>query len=392
MNIAIVYDCLYPNTVGGAERWYRNLAESLDERHSITYITRRQWGDEGPQTSFKTLAVAPGGKLYTRSGRRRIVPPVRFGAGVFWHMLRHGRSYDVVHSASFPYFSVIGAAFALAIVRSRARLIVDWFEVWSRDYWVEYIGRLGGRVGYFVQARCARVADQSFTFSSRWKKRLMALNPRGKVVSLRGLYAENHAERQLLLSKPRGGPPVVIFAGRHIPEKRVPTIPPAIAAARQQLPTLRCVIFGDGPDTEAVTEEVRSLGLDDVVELAGTAPPAQIAEAFAEAACVLQPSRREGYGLIVVEAVSLGTPVIVVEGSENASVELIEPGINGLVASSTDPDQLGQAVINVVEGGAQLRRSTLDWYERNRETLSLQHSLRSVEASYLTPLPRDQAS
>ena len=32
MRIAIVYDCLFPNTVGGAERWYRNLAERLDER------------------------------------------------------------------------------------------------------------------------------------------------------------------------------------------------------------------------------------------------------------------------------------------------------------------------------------------------------------------------
>ncbi len=31
MRIAIVYDCLFPNTVGGAERWYRNLAERLSE-------------------------------------------------------------------------------------------------------------------------------------------------------------------------------------------------------------------------------------------------------------------------------------------------------------------------------------------------------------------------
>jgi hypothetical protein len=80
MKIAIVYDCLFPNTVGGAERWYRNLAERLSERHTVTYLTRRQWGEEGPETSFETLAVSPASHLYTRSGRRRIWPPIRFGS------------------------------------------------------------------------------------------------------------------------------------------------------------------------------------------------------------------------------------------------------------------------------------------------------------------------
>src|SRR5882757_5172514 len=125
MKVAIVYDCLFPNTIGGAERWYRNLAESLGSDHDVTYLTRRQWGASGPETPFETLAVSPASELYTGSGRRRIWPPIRFGFGVFWHLLRHGRRYEVVHSASFPYFPVIGAAIALRLRRSPARLIVD---------------------------------------------------------------------------------------------------------------------------------------------------------------------------------------------------------------------------------------------------------------------------
>src|SRR5215210_3451803 len=129
MKVAIVYDCLFPNTVGGAERWYRSLAERLGLQHSVTYLTRRQWGDEGPRTPFATIAVAPGGRLYTREGRRRIWPPIRFGFGVLVHLLRHGRDYDVVHSASFPYFSPLAAWFALRLTCSSARLVVDWHEV-----------------------------------------------------------------------------------------------------------------------------------------------------------------------------------------------------------------------------------------------------------------------
>jgi hypothetical protein len=44
MRICIVYDCLFPWTYGGAERWYRNLAEGLAERGmEVTFVTQRQW-------------------------------------------------------------------------------------------------------------------------------------------------------------------------------------------------------------------------------------------------------------------------------------------------------------------------------------------------------------
>src|SRR5215218_10102115 len=44
MRICVLYDCLFPYTVGGAERWYRNLAERLAAGgHEVTYLTLRQW-------------------------------------------------------------------------------------------------------------------------------------------------------------------------------------------------------------------------------------------------------------------------------------------------------------------------------------------------------------
>ena len=93
MRICLVYDCLYPWTVGGAERWYRNLGERLvRDGHEVTYLTLRQW-DRGTDASYAGVRVQPVGprmKLYV-SARRRILPPLVFGAGVFWHLLRHGR-------------------------------------------------------------------------------------------------------------------------------------------------------------------------------------------------------------------------------------------------------------------------------------------------------------
>ncbi len=114
MRVCLIYDCLFPHTVGGAERWYRSLAERLvADGHEVTYVTRRQWprgerADIDPRV--RVVAVTPRMELYTQDGRRRILPPLVFGAGVLWHLLRKGGRYEAVHTCSFPYFSLLAAA------------------------------------------------------------------------------------------------------------------------------------------------------------------------------------------------------------------------------------------------------------------------------------------
>src|SRR4051812_24554498 len=166
LRVCLVYDCLFPHTVGGAERWYRNLAERLSaEGHEVTYLTLRQWprGADPGVPGVEVRAVGPRMGLYTASGRRRIGPPLVFGAGVLGHLAARGARYDVVHTASFPYFGLLAAG-ALRRWR-RYRLIVDWHEVWTRDYWLDYLGRAGGWAGWRVQRACARIPQRAVCFS-----------------------------------------------------------------------------------------------------------------------------------------------------------------------------------------------------------------------------------
>jgi glycosyltransferase involved in cell wall biosynthesis len=384
MRIALLYDCLYPHTIGGAERWHRNVAERLAEHHEVTYVTRRQWGDEGPGTPFPTVAVSEGGGLYTERGRRSIGPTLRFGWGVFRHLLRNADRYDVVHTASFPYFSVIAAAAALRLRRSRAPLVVDWHELWSREYWLEYLGPVAGRVGMAVQTLCVRLAGPSFTFSRLVEERLREHGFKGSIVRLSGEYAgPDHADR----ADPERPPPrpLAVFAGRHIREKRVTAIPAAIAAARREVPDLRCLILGEGPETAALRAAVAAHGLDGAIEVRGRVSGPEVARALESASCLVQPSAREGYGLVVVEACVRGTPAVVVAGPDNASAELIEPGENGFVVASAEPQDLAGGIVACVDGGEQLRSGTLAWYAANRRRLSLQGSLDAIEALYAEP-------
>jgi glycosyltransferase involved in cell wall biosynthesis len=188
VHVCLVYDCLFPHTVGGAERWYRNLSERLAaDGHQVTYLTMRQW-DAAPDApeGVEVRAVGPRAGLYTRTGRRRVVPPLLFGAGVLYHLLRHRRRYDVVHTASFPYFSLLAAGLARRI--GRFRLVVDWHEVWSRDYWREYLGP-AGRIGWAVQAACARVRQTAFCFSRLHASRLREIGLTGDATVRRGTRA-----------------------------------------------------------------------------------------------------------------------------------------------------------------------------------------------------------
>ncbi|HEY5286844.1 MAG TPA: glycosyltransferase [Solirubrobacteraceae bacterium] len=418
MRICLIYDCLFPYTVGGAERWYRNLAERLvADGHEVTYLTLRQW-PRGERLDIdqriRVIVAGPRMALYT-GPRRRILPPLVFGVGVLWHLLRHGRSYDVVHTCAFPYFSLLAAALARPV--GRYGLVADWFEVWSRQYWRGYLGGLGGRIGELVQWLCARVPQRAFCFSQLHAKRLRELGLRGQVTVLRGLYAggrktqsppraggaspsEEDPTHPRAPSNPgktppasdqpetptppraRGASPFVLFAGRLIPEKRVTVGVAAVALAAQRIEGLRGVFYGDGPERDELHAAIAEHNAGAFISAPGFGESEQVEADMGSALCVLLPSEREGYGMVVVEASAHGTPAVVVAEPDNAAVELVQEGINGVIASSADPETIAEAIVRVHEAGAAMRESTASWFAQNAELLSLEGSLRVVLDSY----------
>jgi len=388
VRICLVYDCLFPHTVGGAERWYRNLAERLaEDGHEVTYLTLRQWdrGEHADIDSRVRVALAgPRMALYTDSGRRRILPPLVFGAGVLAHLLRHPRRYEVVHTCAFPYFSLLAAA----LVRPLARfeLVVDWFEVWSRAYWRRYLGGLGGRIGELVQTLCVRVPQRAFCFSELHARRLREAGLRGPVTVLRGLYA---GASETVIA--READPVVLFAARLIPEKQAPLGVAAIALARQRIEGLRGEFLGDGPERAALDEAIKAHALEGTVIARGFTDAETIDAEMRRALCMLLPSSREGYGMVVVEAAARGTPSVVIAGEDNAASELIAEGVNGTVAAESSAAAIAAAIVQVHEAGLAMRQSTVSWFAENAASLSLERSLVTVLEGYRAvgnPAPR----
>lgn len=377
LRICLVYDSLQPYRIGGAERWYYSLVERLASAgHEVTYLTMRQWDRQtiGTHPAAKVVAVGPRMENYRPGGNRTVLPPILFGLGVLAHLLRHGRRYDVVHTSSFPYFSVLAAAVARPV--GGYRIVVDWLEFWSRSYWRSYLGALG-EVGWAVQNLCLAVRQHAFCPAELTAARLRAHRVNGEVEVLKGLYAGDLTARQ-----PQPAEPVVVFAARLIREKRLTLAIEAIALARRALPQLTARVFGRGPQWDEAARLIAERGLGEVIVMTDFVERPVLEATMARALCLLHPSSREGYGLVVVEAAAVGLPSILVAGEDNAASELVEDGVNGVVVSEPSADQLAEAIVRVYQAGQTLRRSTAAWFADNATRLSIDSSLSKVVASY----------
>jgi glycosyltransferase involved in cell wall biosynthesis len=401
VQILLIYDCLYPNTVGGAELWLRALAERLGREHEVVYLTRRQWeGEDHGVRGFDVVPVSRGGPLYTPGGRRRLAPALAFGLGVFGHLVRRRGRYDVVHCLSYPYFSVLAVRLALIGRRGRPRVFIEWLECLSSGWWREYAGRVGGTLGRALQALCVRLTPAAFVFSDHSAARVRNTGLRGDLHKLPGLgsdpLSEAHSRGLTPRDPSRGLTPrdprdegLVLFAGRHMPDKRPLAAVEALAIARERRPGVHGVIVGDGPERPRVLARIRELGLEDAIEAPGFVEREELEGLVRRAGCVVAPSLREGFGMAVLESAAVGTPAVVCEAPDNAAAELVEPGVNGELAADRSPAAIAAALLRVLDAGPPLRESAAAWFERNRTRLSMEESMAAVEQVYRDSLRTD---
>ena len=229
-----------------------------------------------------------------------------FGAGVLWHLLRHGRRYDVVHTASFPYFSLLAAARGAAAARA-----TGWSSTGTRcGRWrtgaSTSVGAADGSAGSSSGCACGSRSGRS---ASRGCTRAgCARRATGRSHRARGRVRGVLGARET----PLDAEPLVVFAGRHIPEKRVAALVPAIARARATAARAAGRALRRRARARARAAGLPRGGLDGAIDVPGFVDADGRRERVSRALCMVLPSRREGYGLVVVEAASHGTPSVVV--------------------------------------------------------------------------------
>ncbi len=377
-SIAIAYDCLFPLTTGGGERLYRSYATRAHLRGlSVDYLTATQWeGDAPRQPEFRVVPVTPALRLYDEDGVRRTSAALVFAWGLFRSLAKGRQDYGAVIVSGLPVLNVFAARAAL--MGSGTQVVVDYLEVWGRRQWLEYAGPITGTIAWMLQKLAVALTPIATCHSQLTARQLRAEGLRGQLLVSPGLI---DGESGHDITPSAAGPPYVLYAGRHIPDKQVETLPAAVLAARRDLPDLRLVVLGSGPSSVALDEAIAASAGQDWVTRPGFVSQERLDELMAGATALVNPSRREGYGLVVVEASAHGTPVVLVDGPGNAAVELVEESVNGFVAASAGPDDLGAAIVRASQGGAPLRARTRSWYEAAIRSRTVEQTVDAILAA-----------
>ena len=130
----------------------------------------------------------------------------------------------------------------------------------------------------------------------------------------------------------------VAFVGRLVALKRLDLLIDAISPLFEMYPTLSLILIGGGELQDSLRQQVQALGLAARVSFEGAMSPDGIPARLVHTDVLVLPSKGEGWGLVVNEALSVGVPVIL--SDRCGAAELIRNGANGYVFKSEDVQHL----------------------------------------------------
>lgn len=221
-----------------------------------------------------------------------------------------------------------------------------------------------------LERRNARRADRVITtseYSRRAAIRFYGLSPTNVGVVPEGIDVEAWSGRPAV--RPAHGPPTVVSVARQYPRKNTAVLIRAMERVIASLPDARLRVIGDGPEIPRLRRLVEDLGLGASVELVGpVAGAAEVRLELARAHVFCLPSRQEGFGIVFLEAMAAGLPIV---AADCGAVPEVAP--HEEVSLLTDPDDvegLAHCLLRILrdedlrrrfEEGASTRWVRFDW-------------------------------
>lgn len=143
-------------------------------------------------------------------------------------------------------------------------------------------------------------------------------------------------------------PLTVLCVARQYPRKRIADLLRAFVRVRARLPAARLVIIGDGPEHRWLRALVAALGLADAVQLLGGLPDDAAVKAwYKRSAIFCLPSIQEGFGIVLLEAMAGGLPIVSTTAA--AIPEVVPQRQAGILVPPANPVALADALIELLE-------------------------------------------
>jgi glycosyltransferase involved in cell wall biosynthesis len=374
MKIALVYDMIYPYSIGGAEVRNYSLAKRLTEQgHEVHLYGIKLW--KGPDTIKKDGVFIHGICRYTQKynfkGNRSIFEPIKFSFYVFKSLIKE--KFDIIDCSAFPYFPAFSCK--LYSVLRNTPLVITWHEVW-RDYWYEYLG-WKGMFGVIIEKIVSKLTKNIISVSNKTKNNLLALNVNKKYVSVVYNWVDIKEIEEIKKFKEEFD---VFYAGRLMKHKNIDILIKSVYLAKKEFPDIKTVIIGNGPEKTKLKALTRKLNLEKNIKFMDFMLKEQVYRFMKSSKLFVLPSVLEGFGIIVIEANACGIPVITVKHKRNASADLIKNYNNGFVCNLSE-SSIAEKILILLKN-SKLRENMSKKSIRNAENYDIKKAVIKLENIY----------
>ncbi len=354
MEIAYIYDAVYPWVKGGAEKRIYELSKRLAARgHTVHCYGIKWWAgkDEIVREGVRLHGICQPRPLYV-DGKRSIAEATSFAAGLLAHPAREA----IVDCQNFPYLSCFSARVSRnwngRKIQKPQKLFITWHEVWG-DYWYDYLGRKGA-AGRIIERAAARLTSHNIAVSMRTKRDLEQLGAKGIQVLPNGI---DWQKIEKIAPSPEQSD--ILFAGRLAAHKNIDQLIMAVSILKSELPDVRVAIIGDGPEKERLRSATRKMNLEKNIQFYGFMENYSDALALMKSSRVFAfPSSREGFGMAALDANACGLPVVTADHRMNAVMDLITE--NTGVVCPPGPGELAEGLLWALQESGRMRAPCRD--------------------------------
>jgi glycosyltransferase involved in cell wall biosynthesis len=302
----------------------------------------------GPESEPPTVEEARrrGCRVVELDGLVREVSPARDVAAVLqlWRLFRRERP-AIVHTHTSK------AGFVGRVAAWLARVPVVIHQPHGHIFY-GYWGRLRTTVFVALERLAAPLTDRIVTLTPHeieehlergiGRRAQYAVVPSGVPTEALRRAAPSRAEARARLGLPPDAY-VVAGVGRLVPIKGFDLLVAALVDVVARVAGAHVVLIGDGGERGALEAQARALGVANRLHITGTVP--HVMPLLAAADVLAAPSRNEGMGRVLVEAMALGLPVV---GARVGGItDVIVDGVCGLLIPPDDPTALAGALVEL---------------------------------------------
>lgn len=332
----------FPEQAGGLNRVFYNLLWHL------------------PNVGIAVRGCVIGSQQIHESSGKRVVTLAAATAPLPYRLWSARRSIGGVLREYSPDLLVSHFALftwpALDLIR-RYPLVVHFHGPWSSEITAEGAGEFKRRTGHAIEQAVYRRAARLITLSRAFaevlslsygiREECVRVIP-GGVDARRFAVSQSQRQARAELSLP-GDRPIIVAVRRLARRMGLEQLLAAIALVRLNIPEVLLVIAGRGPLVEPLRARVSELGLHANVRFLGFVSDESLPLLYRAATLSIVPTAAlEGFGLVVVESLAAGTPVLVTP--VGGLPEVVSPLSPELVLPSTAPPAIAEGLLDALSG------------------------------------------